>query len=396
MSADEQENRRRPFSVSDVNRRTREVKIFNTTTITTTTRTHDSSVSTSFSNSGTRQTDNDNYGIKIINDNQIIRRGDPRSKSAFVSSTSNTRQEDSKQTDTSPNQNISQTTNTSIYNPSKRKIKFVYGDEQQNIDPNSSVEIKYDNSKKTSFVKHDNVRPSLNENVYYLNDNVPAFPLVKTSVLTTTPDAVISNCVEINKKGYYNDTYDNCNYDIREKEIAGHMRIKDVEVECEIDDDPAIFEGSEGYVKNLISKIQQQYRNPETVHIKIIRRQKPEGFDSRGNLIKNDRESYGQIVRKEYYTVKSSSHPKKSSSISSFVDTSNIPYIDDELDSRNNSVRNSRVIDYELRGHKPNYIIEKHIIYKDQDNETAGSKKKGKNRGILLKLKMILIINNLY
>ena len=159
MSADEQENRRRPFSVSDVNRRTREVKIFNTTTITTTTRTHDSSVSTSFSNSGTRQTDNDNYGIKIINDNQIIRRGDPRSKSAFVSSTSNTRQEDSKQTDTLPNQNISQTTNTSIYNPSKRKIKFVYGDEQQNIDPNSSVEIKYCLLFSSKLSKYSSISP---------------------------------------------------------------------------------------------------------------------------------------------------------------------------------------------------------------------------------------------
>ncbi len=35
-------DRRRPFSVNDLNRRTREVKIYNTTTITTTTHSHDS------------------------------------------------------------------------------------------------------------------------------------------------------------------------------------------------------------------------------------------------------------------------------------------------------------------------------------------------------------------
>ncbi len=50
MSSSEHDaNRRRPFSVNDLNRRTREVKIFNTTTITTTTSTsshHDSTVST--------------------------------------------------------------------------------------------------------------------------------------------------------------------------------------------------------------------------------------------------------------------------------------------------------------------------------------------------------------
>ena len=42
-SNDEQQSqeRRRPFSVNDMNRRTREVKIFNTTTITTTTHSHD-------------------------------------------------------------------------------------------------------------------------------------------------------------------------------------------------------------------------------------------------------------------------------------------------------------------------------------------------------------------
>ena len=289
------------------------------------------------------------------------------------------------QLESNSSQNIYQTTNTSIYNPSKRKIKFVYGDDQQNIDPNSNVQIHYDNNKKTSFIQQQNTRlgqPHHSENVYYLNENVPAFPLVKTSTLTTTPDINITNCVEINKR-FYDDTYDNMaicqgGYNI---ERDCQMRVKDVEVECEIEDDPKIFEGSEGYVRNLIGKIHKQYKNPETIHIKIIRRQKPEGFDSNGNLIKNDRESYGQIVRKEYYTVKSTSHPKKSSSISSFVDTSNIPYIDDENDSRNNSVRNSRIIDYDPRTHKPNYIIEKHVIYKDPTMDDGLDKRaKGKGR----------------
>ncbi len=46
--------RRRPFSVNDLNRRTREVKIFNTTTITTTTSTtsHDSTISTTTISNG--------------------------------------------------------------------------------------------------------------------------------------------------------------------------------------------------------------------------------------------------------------------------------------------------------------------------------------------------------
>jgi hypothetical protein len=39
----QQADRRRPFSVNDLNRRTREVKIYNTTTITTTTHSHDAS-----------------------------------------------------------------------------------------------------------------------------------------------------------------------------------------------------------------------------------------------------------------------------------------------------------------------------------------------------------------
>ncbi len=143
------------------------------------------------------------------------------------------------------------------------------------------------------------------------------------------------------------------------------MRVKDVEVECEIEEDPAIFEGSEGYVKNLISKIQQQYKNPETVHIKITRRQKPQNIDAQGNLVRTPNESYGQIVRKEYYTIRTTNKPKKTSSMSSFVDTANIPYIDGSDDDR--SARNSR-IDMDKNMYIPNYTIEKHVIYNDQDD----------------------------
>ncbi len=163
------------------------------------------------------------------------------------------------------------------------------------------------------------------------------------------------------------------------------MRVKDVEVECEIDEDPAIFEGSEGYVQNLISKIQQQYKNPETVHIKITRRQKPDGIDKNGNLIKNKNESYGQIIRKEYYTIKNTPRPvSKSSSISSFVDTSNIPYIDeDSSDSRNNSVRNSRCIEVDTKTQiMPNYVVEKHVIYNQSDENYERHNIRGQITGI--------------
>ena len=157
------------------------------------------------------------------------------------------------------------------------------------------------------------------------------------------------------------------------------MRVKDVEVECEIEEDPAIFEGSEGYVKNLISKIQQQYKNPETVHIKITRRQKPENIDAGGHLVKTANESYGQIVRKEYYTIRTTNKPKKTSSMSSFVDTANIPYIDGSDDDR--SARNSRIDMDRNHIYIPNYTIEKHVIYNDNDENG----KKRKDRGNLKK-----------
>lgn len=368
MSSESQDYRRRPFSVNDLNRRTREVKIFNTTTITTTTATTalDSSISntTTVTNRGStlRQTDNDIRIPQVNNPTVSVKKHDPRSKSAFVTSNEHF--------------NYTQipytiTTNSSITTPSKRKIRFIYGKEQQNIDPNSGRNINvehYTNITPNTSNLNDNLNINnetnkQNDTIYYTDENVPRFPYVKTSTSTEIPNAFIRNSVEINNKTL-NDTYENFdNVNIEKIEPNKELQIKDVEVECEIEEDPAIFEGSEGYVKNLISKIQQQYKNPETVHIKITRRQKPESIDKAGNLIKNPKESYGQIVRKEYYTIKSTARPKKTSSISSFVDTSNIPYIDEESDSKNNSTRNSKIEDENKNLTSPNYYIEKHVIY---------------------------------
>ena len=53
------------------------------------------------------------------------------------------------------------------------------------------------------------------------------------------------------------------------------------------------------------------------------------------------------------------------------MDTSNIPYIDDESsDSRNNSARNSRCIEIDTRTQIiPNYVVEKHVIYNQKQIE---------------------------
>lgn len=379
MSSESQDYRRRPFSVNDLNRRTREVKIFNTTTITTTTAStaHDTasiSNTTTVTNRGSnntlrqqQQTDNTDTRTPQLNNPTVsVKKHDPRSKSAFVTS--------------NEHYNYTQlpytiSTNSSITTPTKRKIRFVYGKEQQNIDPNTSRNNNI-NVEHYSNISQ-NLTSNLNDNtIYYnetktndsFNENLPKFPYVRTSTSTEIPNAFIRNSVEINSKNL-NDTYDNFdNVNIQDRQQQQQqdnkeLQIKDVEVECEIEEDPAIFEGSEGYVKSLISKIQTQYKNPETVHIKITRRQKPESIDKAGNLIKNSKESYGQIVRKEYYTIKSTTKPKKTSSISSFVDTSNIPYIDEEGDSKNNSTRNSKIEDNENKS--PNYTIEKHVIYGD-------------------------------
>jgi hypothetical protein len=376
MSSENQDYRRRPFSVNDLNRRTREVKIFNTTTITTTTGTtsHDASISntTTVTNRGnntlTRQTDNE---IRLPQSNNnaavTVKKQDPRSKSAFVTSNEHYNYTQSPYT---------VSTNSSITTPSKRKIRFVYGKEQQNIDPNRANIEHYSNLPSNTSNLNDNIviynetKPT--ELSFMTNESLPKFPFVRTSTSTEIPTAFIRNSVEINSKAL-NDTYDNFDIiNIEKNEQNKELQVKDVEVECEIEEDPAIFEGSEGYVKNLISKIQTQYKNPETVHIKITRRQKPESIDKSGNLTKNSKESYGQIVRKEYYTIKSTNKPKKTSSISSFVDTSNIPFIDEEADSKNNSTRSSKIDD----GTSPNYIIEKHVIYGDN---------KGKNFNFFIK-----------
>ena len=400
----EQDNRRRPFSVNDMNRRTREVKIFNTTTITTTTSTssRDSSIlTTTITNRGIgnahRSNENSNYNYSNVSYDQPIivstttRPHDHRSRSAY---------------DYSPNgENINinseyrdsmHTTNSTTTVPGKRKIKFVYGgDDQQKADPNSKIlkekTSDYETTPKNSPILNERIRyqyensdPVTNEtNLYSSNENLPGFPYVHSSLSHKTSDAIITNSVVINNRcregsrrgreavetaeAYENnEKYDN--KDAEKDDLSEcNMVVKDVEVECEIDEDPSIFEGSEGYVKNLISKIQNQYKNPETVHIKIVRRQKPENIDKSGNIIKkSENESYGQIVRKEYYTLKASPKHRKRNNISSFVDTTNIPYIDDEADSK----RNSRAYDYENRGPTPpNYIIEKHIIYSDCENE---------------------------
>ena len=150
MSSENQEYRRRPFSVNDLNRRTREVKIFNTTTITTTTSTttHDSSISTTtVTNRGNPQistTSNNNYVLQNIQDNQSARRQESRSKSAFDNSYTT---EQTRISNAPYHNTITQTTNTSIIQPtSKRKLKFVYGDEQQNIDP-TSLDVRTPTSK---------------------------------------------------------------------------------------------------------------------------------------------------------------------------------------------------------------------------------------------------------
>lgn len=368
MSSENQDYRRRPFSVNDLNRRTREVKIFNTTTITTTSATtsHDASISntTTVTNRGVggvniiRHTDNNETRIPQASTTNV-KKSDHRSKSAAFVTTNDHHNHNQNYTHI-PYTTIS--TNSSITTPAKRKIRFVYGKEQH--DPNRINVENYSNITSNTSNLNDNF--SVNETAYQTNETLPKFPYVKTSTSTEVPNALIRNSVEINNQ-FLNDTYDNYeNVNLsRTQETSKEMQVKDVEVECEIEEDPAIFEGSEGYVKNLISKIQTQYKNPETVHIKITRRQKPENIDKSGNLIKNSSESYGQIVRKEYYTIKSTNKPKKTSSISSFVDTSNIPYIDEENDSKNNSTRNSKIDEEKQNISNSNYIIEKHVIYGD-------------------------------
>ena len=67
------------------------------------------------------------------------------------------------------------------------------------------------------------------------------------------------------------------------------------------------------------------------------------------------------------------------------MDTSNIPYIDEESsDSRNNSVRNSRCIEIDTKTLiVPNYIVEKHVIYNQNTIEEDDRKQiRGEITGI--------------
>ena len=403
MSSEQpQDHRRRPFSVNDLNRRTREVKIFNTTTITTTTTTHTHDSSSSRV-TNTKYTNNENTDNNFMETNTTASTGGNLNADAKITSSSTTTKPDlrSKSAFSTNSEHyqynslpLTISTNSSVTMPSKRKIQFIYGKEQEQVDPNV-----IHNQSSTEYYPHMTNETNINDQhkcykgVCNSNESYHAFPNVKTSFTTEISDGCffnnhMNNChvntMNSNKryvmrKEESDDTYDNYNVRAEKPEfIKKNMRVKDVEVECEIEEDPAIFEGSEGYVKNLISKIQQQYKNPETVHIKITRRQKPENIDKSGNLIKTSNESYGQIVRKEYYTIRTTNKPKKTNSMSSFVDTANIPYIDDSdhADSRNNSVRNSRIDIDTKHIYMPNYTIEKHIIY--SEGELDGKRKKDK------------------
>jgi hypothetical protein len=426
-----QEIRRRPFSVSDAHgrqqqqqqQRCQEVKISNTTTITTCTSSQDSAAITTTTYRNVDSRHQHEAGPLPSTSHHHVKKQESasRSRSAYATTTSTT---------TSPHPchpNIS--TNTSITLPIKRKIKFVYGsgdDNQQNLDPSWGKQ-----QTTTGHGQQQQQQPaSPNKGTMYeirrtgggcggSSEDLAAFPYVKHSVQTKLPCSTITNCVEINNSGGGGrcvEEYDN--YDLYKttdtsyKTTAaaagqdtsadddddnnngmdiGTMRIKDVEVEYEIDEDPAIFEGSEGYVKTLINKIQSQYKNPETVHIKITRRQKPESVDRLGSLPGRrhdpDNNNKGQIVRKEYYTVKTVPRgAKKSSSISSFVDQANIPYIDEESggESRTNSMRSIKhhyVDDYD-RQKCLNYIIEQHIIYNDNCHGDGSGKGGGEKRKI--------------
>lgn len=424
-----QEIRRRPFSVSEAYNRQQqcqEFKISNTTFITTcsssqeaaeiTTTTYRNTDNRSVINTSTHPSHSGYTTTSSHHQKHHECTSSSRSRSAFSSSKKNKGGDNCHNCHCHhchccPPPNIS--TNTSITLPIKRKIKFVYGGNtsgsdtdspsaaqspnQQNIDPNHLQPQQQTTTPVSPSKQQIEVRRVANDP----NEDDSCFPYVRHSVHTKLPCSTITNSVEINKAGgRYDEEYDN--YQIVQRSgpehsstakspvrttvvknennenipmDIGHMRIKDVEVEYEIDEDPAIFEGSEGYVKNLISKIQSQYKNPETVHIKITRRQKPEHLDKLGQLPSStSHDNYGQIVRKEYYTVKTVPRAKKSQSISSFIDQANIPYIDEEsgAESRTNSMRSIRHYHIDTNIEAPdrqkcmNYVIEQHIIYNDE------------------------------
>jgi hypothetical protein len=391
---------RRRFCSADPSRRTREVKIHNTTTITTScsaaTTCHDSRIFV----------DRDGKQIEIN-----------------PSSDDTTAQESIQINNLSENGTASRRTQSAAPHspthagqtlPIKRNIRFVYGDDQnqrpihvvdecgngpQNLNVNTNIAYYASNPVCTRIngIPCDqqlHITESGNTTSNYTSLPIRQqtysthIPANNGYVTTGTPYYYINESGSGPRHRSHN-TYEHVqqrsniqhrsHQDSSSSSDPKKMRVRDVEVECEIDEDPSIFEGSEGYVKSLINKIQTQYKNPETVHIKITRRQKPENMDKSGNLMKTPNESYGQIVRKEYYTIRSAANRKNRSSISSFVDTSNIPYIDDECDSRNNSIRNSRAFDD--RYSHPHYVIEKHIIY---DDDCKKKKKKKGNKNLII------------
>ncbi len=209
--------------------------------------------------------------------------------------------------------------------PSKRKLRFIYGDEQKGA---------YENLKGKYKVTECNTLPKTDSKIYD----------------------------KLNKENYIT---------------------KEVEVECEIEEDPSFLEGSEDYVRSLIKKVQTQYKNPETVHIKIVRRQRQTVWSSlkptkrAKKPIDKQRLQKEQLIKKEYYTLRSS---KQIPFTSSFINTADIPYIDDDTssnDSRNNSFcfNNKTLLESkELVNNKEklNYFIENHIILNDNHEFSSG------------------------
>jgi hypothetical protein len=212
-----------------------------------------------------------------------------------------------------------------LQQPTKRKLRFIYGDE-----PKGVIEKPKGKFKVKQFNTH------------------------------TKTDSIIYD--KLNKENYIT---------------------KEVEVECEIEEDPSFLEGSEDYVRSLIKKVQTQYKDPETVHIRIVRRQKQTVWNGLKNTkrakkaIDKPNLQKEQLIKKEYYTLRSS---KQIPFTSSFINTTDIPYIDEETssnDSRNNSFcfSNKTLLESkELVNNKEklNYFIENHIILND-DNQFSSS-----------------------
>jgi hypothetical protein len=194
---------------------------------------------------------------------------------------------------------------SSLKNNTKRTLKFVYGSQ----------------NKQTQFSSKD-------KNLFH---------------------STINDSLELNETHQNQTKYEKIN--IIDKD---NYLYKEIEVECEIEEDPSFLEGSENYVKNLISKIQAQYKDPELVHIKIIRRQKQiasTNYQPKAGQWFETQLQKEQIVKKEYYTVKpiKSNHHVK---CCSFVNTSDIPFIDDEIDLNKLNNSNEKLSQNNNQGNK--------------------------------------------